>query len=78
MDHEQVFRIRCRGALDADWSAWFGGMAVLTEPDDVTRLEGVLCDQAALHGVLAAIRDLGLELMSVETLPQGARPTDER
>ncbi len=72
MDHEQTYRIRCRGELGAEWSAWFAGMTVQAEPEDVTLLVGRLADQAALHGVLAAIRDLGLELVSVESIAPAA------
>ena len=74
MDHERAYRIRCRGELGAEWSAWFAGMAVQPEPDDVTLLVGGLADQAALHGVLAAIRDLGLELVSVEAIAATSSP----
>ncbi len=78
MERAQVFRIRCRGALDADWSAWFAGLTVVAEADDITCLEGRLPDQAALHGVLGAIRDLGLELVSVEPVAMPAPPPDQR
>jgi hypothetical protein len=61
-------RIRVRGTLDpAWWSARFADLAVVPEPEGTTRLVGVMPDQAALHGLLAAIRDLGLSLVSVDT-----------
>lgn len=51
--------------LDPRWSQWFDGMHLDSHRDDRTRLVGYLEDQAALHGVLTQIRDLGLEVISV-------------
>jgi hypothetical protein len=60
-------RVRVRGTLDpAWWSARFADLAIVPEGDGTT-LRGVLTDQAAVHGLLAAIRDTGLSLLSVET-----------
>jgi len=59
------YRIRVRGHLDEPRSAWFDGLAVVPSGDDETVLAGALPDQAALHGVLAKIRDLGLPLLSL-------------
>jgi hypothetical protein len=75
MEQEQTYRIRVRGELGAEWSGWFAGMELQTEPGAVTLLVGRLPDQAALHGVLTAIRDLGLELVSVESFASPASPT---
>ncbi len=75
MEHEQTYRIRVHGELGPEWSSWFAGMELQTAPGDVTLLVGRLPDQAALHGVLTAIRDLGLELVSVETFASPASPT---
>lgn len=65
-----VFRIRVRGALDASWSDYLGGMTPSAESEGesliVTTLIGPLADQSALMGVLNAIDDLGLLLLSVE------------
>jgi hypothetical protein len=58
------YEIRLEGRLDARWSRHFEGMA-LTAHDGVTLLEGVVVDQAALHGLLHQLRDLGLPLISV-------------
>ena len=66
MDGQLVYRIRVRGQLGAHGAAWFDGLSV-TETAGDTTLAGKLADQAALHGVLARIRDLGLELVSVAT-----------
>ena len=60
------YTIRVRGRLDPGWSAWFDGLRV-TDLGGETELSGPLPDQAALHGVLAKVRDLGLMLLSVTT-----------
>jgi hypothetical protein len=59
-------RIRVQGELDPSWSPVFADVAMAPEPDGTTLLCGELADQAAFHGLLAAIRDLGLSLLSVE------------
>lgn len=56
------------GELPATWSSVFSDLSVAAEPDGTTLVIGELHDQAALHGLLAAIRDLGLSLMAVETI----------
>jgi hypothetical protein len=58
-------RIRVEGTIPADWSGWFEGMALLPEPPDGTLLLGDLPDQAALYGLVAKVRDLGLKLVTV-------------
>ena len=75
------YEIRVAGRLDARWSAWFDTFALVSTDDGVTVLEGQVADQAALHGVLRRLADLGLPLISV--IPTGAsdpagarRPTD--
>jgi hypothetical protein len=60
-----MYYIRLSGHLDQHWSAWFDGMAITNEPNGETILNGLLADQAALHGVLMKIRDLGLPLLAV-------------
>jgi hypothetical protein len=60
-----VYRVRVAGHLDQHWSAWFEDLAMTAEDDGTTTLTGVLPDQAALHGLLARVRDLGLPLISV-------------
>ena len=59
------FAIRVQGHLDARWSAWFDGMAVTTQKDGTTLIEGQVADQAALFGLLLKMRDMGLPLLSV-------------
>jgi hypothetical protein len=58
------YEIRVAGHLSANWAARFEGLSMRHEPEGETVLSGML-DQAAMHGVLVKIRDLGLKLMSV-------------
>jgi hypothetical protein len=60
-------RVRIAGEVDPAWSAILSGIEVVPAPDGSTLLVGELTDQAAVHGLLATIRDLGLSLLSVET-----------
>jgi hypothetical protein len=60
-----TYRIRLAGHLDARWSGWFDGFAIRHLDDGTTLLAGRVTDQAALHGTLERIRDLGLTLLSV-------------
>jgi hypothetical protein len=60
-------RVRVLGELDPDWASWFVGFAVEPRPDGTTDLVGRVRDQAALHGLLGAIRDVGLAIVSLET-----------
>ncbi len=60
-----AYLIRVRGALDRRWSDWFDGFTMTFHNGD-TELTGPVSDQAALHGVLAKIRDLGLAILLVE------------
>ena len=59
------YRIRVKGHLGPQWSEWFDQMTVVLEADGTTTLAGPIVDQAALHGLLVRIRDLGLELISI-------------
>ena len=59
------YEIHVEGMLDECWSAWFDGMQVTSHADGVTAIVGAVTDQAALHGLLAKVRDLGLPLISV-------------
>ena len=62
------YELRVDGHLDDHWSAWFAGSTVVRESDGTTTLRGRVEDQAALHGLLARIRDLGLTLLSVRAV----------
>jgi hypothetical protein len=59
------YEIRLAGRLDARWAAWFDGLTVGQGGDGTTLISGPIADQAALHGLLQRVRDLGLPLVSV-------------
>lgn len=59
------YEIRVEGILDERWSTWFGGLQIKNEGEDVTVICGPVTDQAALHGLLSRVHDLGLVLISV-------------
>ena len=59
------YEIRLKGHLDNRWAAWFEGLTITREDNGDTRLTGPVVDQAALHGLLRKVRDLGLPLVSV-------------
>lgn len=63
-----TYEIRVRGELDPQWSSWFDGMHVACARPGETVIVGPVADQAALHGLLARVRDLGLPLLSVRVL----------
>ncbi len=65
------YEIRLQGRLDTRWSAWFEGLTLTTGTDGTTLLSGPVADQAALHGHLARLRDLGLPLVSVTQVDPG-------
>ncbi|MDY6876644.1 MAG: hypothetical protein SWK90_10660 [Chloroflexota bacterium] len=67
-DKPGIYRLRVKGVLDEKWSGWFAGLAVTPQANGETLLTGPVRDQAALHGILARIRDLGLLLLSVERI----------
>lgn len=75
-----VYRIRVRGHLDDRWSDWLAGLGVQRHDDGTTDLTGPVADQAALHGVLARIRDLGLPLLGMDCVAEspGGTPRDVR
>ena len=61
------YELRLETHLDEHWSSWFGGMTLVHEDDGTTTLRGSVTDQAALHGLLAKVRDIGAILISVKT-----------
>lgn len=63
-----IYQIRLQGHLDAQWEEWFDGLTITFDVADETMLTGPIVDQAALHGVLRKIRDLGIPLLSVTRL----------
>lgn len=60
-----IYQIRLKGHLDSQWTDWFEGLIITLKEDGNTLLTGPLVDQAALHGLLKKVRDLGMPLISV-------------
>ena len=63
--HLTIYQIRVQGHLGTQWTDWFGGLTVTLEDNGETLLTGPVADQAALHGLLRRVRDLGIPLVSV-------------
>lgn len=64
-DEPCLYKIRVKGCLDSKWSDWFDGFTISAQANGETLLVGPIADQAALHGLLNKIRDLGLPLLSI-------------
>jgi len=67
-DKPELYEIRIKGHLDGRWAEWFEGLTITPEDNGDTRLTGPVIDQAALHGLLEKVRDLGLPLLAVGRL----------
>lgn len=74
-DQPLVYEIRVRGHLDRGWTDWFEDLTITPEEDGETLLTGRVVDQAALHGLLKKVRDLGLPLISVNRIEEHNRET---
>ena len=79
------YEIRLRGRLESRWAAWFDGLSLTHESDGTSVLRGPVADQAALHGLLQKVRDLGLPLIAVMQVglepangPNGKSDADHR
>jgi hypothetical protein len=66
-----IYQIRIKGHLGCGWTDWFGGLTITLEEDGDTLLTGPVVDQAALHGLLKKVRDLGMPLISVIRVEPG-------
>ena len=64
-DRPTVYQIRVKSHLGSDWTDWFDGLTITREDNGETLLTGLVIDQAALHGLLRKVRDLGMPLLSV-------------
>lgn len=67
-DAAPQYVLRLDGHIDDRWTAWFDDLTLIRQDDGTTTLRGPVPDQAALHGLLAKVRDLGLTLISVEVI----------
>ncbi|HBO34120.1 MAG TPA: hypothetical protein DD636_05195 [Anaerolineaceae bacterium] len=72
-----LYEIRIKGHLDDWWSDWFDGLTITLEEDGNTLLTGPVVDQAALHGLLKKVRDLGMPLLSINFVKPGQTKTQE-
>lgn len=73
-DHTDIpqYEIRVKGHLGHRWAAWFDGLSLRALDDGTTVISGPVVDQAALHGLLHKLRDVGIPLISLTPLPQDA------
>ena len=70
-DQPTTYQVRIKGHLGPEWTDWFGGLAITLENNGDTLLTGLVVDQAALHGLLRRVRDLGMPLVSVSPMKGG-------
>ena len=71
MNESETYEIRIQGRLADHWSSWFDGMEIAAVDDGSTLIRGAVADQAALHGLIQKVRDLGLPLLSVTNTQTG-------
>jgi hypothetical protein len=70
-DQPTIYQIRIKGHLGQQWTDWFEGLTITLEEGGETLLTGLVIDQAALHGLLKKVRDLGMPLLSVNRVEPG-------
>lgn len=73
----QYYKIRVKGHLDLSWSDWFDGMTINHQENGETLIAGTLVDQAALHGLLRKVSDLGIPLISVNEIANSSQNSQE-
>ena len=79
LDQPMVYQIRLKGHLGPQWTEWFGGLTITLEDNGDTLLTGPVVDQAALHGLLKKVRDLGMPLISaIRVKPGQASASDDQ
>jgi hypothetical protein len=71
----RAYQIRLKGQLGSEWAEWFGGLTITLADNGDTLLTGPVVDQAALHGLLKRVRDLGMPLISVSPVEPGPATT---
>lgn len=74
---QTVYQFRIKGHLNQQWMNWFEGLIITLEEDGNTLLSGTVVDQSALHGILKKIRDLGMPLLSVNSVETGAQDASD-
>ena len=73
----EFYKIRLKGHLDAQWASWFDSLTITLEKNGDTLLSGPVVDQAALHGLIKKVRDLGIPLVSVVQVPSNSSEKGE-
>jgi hypothetical protein len=68
LDKPAWYEIRIDGHIDAEWAEWFEGLTIMLHPDGTTLFSGLLADQAALHGLLRKVGNLGITLVSINVI----------
>lgn len=71
------YQIRIKDHLDDKWSGWFEGLTITVETNGETLLSGPVADQAALHGLLKKVRNLGLTLLSINRVEPDVGPSSD-
>ena len=73
----QYYEIRVKGHLDLTWSEWLGGLTIVHEANGDSTLTGQIPDQAALHGLLTIMRDMGMTFISINPIAQKSNGDQE-
>jgi hypothetical protein len=76
-DQPMIYQIRIKGHLNPQWTGWFEGLTIMLEEDGDTLLTGIVIDQAALYGLIKKVRDLGVPLLSVNSIESARQDTSD-